>query len=492
MISRSVLLITLGALIAGPSAVAASAATAPSPTPGVTAARSGGTLTLTFTPQALATAGLRPGASTSIECQKQVAGATTTPLLAGGEDSSTNYAYANATVAADGAITYDLDASRRESGNKNAKPAGTLDTCAVTVSVDANTGKSRTIANVALTPTGDAYFDEHTHVQALRAALLAGRKACGYKAAAQVPGVVALASADATPPAGQVGYWTDGTHAAAVTLSGAGRRLFVEDQGGLMVRTDATGQLSALFVEPLQATFDGGGTTTDDAKDPEYDGSNSPYGDKPALTAEDGIRYAVHGRHITIRFTGGSATSLRKIGGRKVRVSCFVPVAPPLLPTTSTTFFTGSASAVVRVPRHGAGGAITATFRHKIGSLCDMTDDGAEIAFGATTATGQRFIDDMNALESMPDGSGRLLAAGGQTYATPAQIVARDPKRYVALKSRGATPPVGRAGVWTDGAHDAEVVTASPSGARFVVEDQGDGVMRANIYSQIFGALFGL
>lgn len=41
--------------------------------------------------------------------------------------------------------------------------------------------------------------------------------------------VVALAAATDTPPAGKVGYWSDGDQrAAAVTLSSAGRRLYAE------------------------------------------------------------------------------------------------------------------------------------------------------------------------------------------------------------------------------------------------------------------------
>lgn len=41
--------------------------------------------------------------------------------------------------------------------------------------------------------------------------------------------VVALADADATPPAGRIGWWSDGgQRAAAVTLSASGRRLFIE------------------------------------------------------------------------------------------------------------------------------------------------------------------------------------------------------------------------------------------------------------------------
>ena len=51
--------------------------------------------------------------------------------------------------------------------------------------------------------------------------------------------LVALPTADATPPAGSVGYYSDGQQRAAlVILSASGRRLFIEYEGDGVVRTN--------------------------------------------------------------------------------------------------------------------------------------------------------------------------------------------------------------------------------------------------------------
>jgi hypothetical protein len=63
----------------------------------------------------------------------------------------------------------------------------------------------------------------------LLAALLKAR------AAPQRSGLVPLAGPRGTPPAGKVGYWSDGAqHAAVVTLSALGRRLFIEYEGDVL------------------------------------------------------------------------------------------------------------------------------------------------------------------------------------------------------------------------------------------------------------------
>ena len=47
--------------------------------------------------------------------------------------------------------------------------------------------------------------------------------------------VVALAGPAETPPAGKLGYWSDGAeHVAVVTLSASGRRLFIEYEGDVL------------------------------------------------------------------------------------------------------------------------------------------------------------------------------------------------------------------------------------------------------------------
>jgi hypothetical protein len=59
-------------------------------------------------------------------------------------------------------------------------------------------------------------------------------------------GFVPLAGAAATPPAGKVGYWSDGgQNAAFVVLSPAGRRLFLELGADHVLRTNLTEYLFA-------------------------------------------------------------------------------------------------------------------------------------------------------------------------------------------------------------------------------------------------------
>jgi hypothetical protein len=48
-------------------------------------------------------------------------------------------------------------------------------------------------------------------------------------------GLVPMAGPDETPPAGKVGYWSEGAHhVAVVTLSSLGRRLFIEHEGDVL------------------------------------------------------------------------------------------------------------------------------------------------------------------------------------------------------------------------------------------------------------------
>lgn len=53
--------------------------------------------------------------------------------------------------------------------------------------------------------------------------------------------VVALSSPSDTPPAGSLGYYSDGTeHVAAVVLSASGRRLFLEFDVDHTIRTNVS------------------------------------------------------------------------------------------------------------------------------------------------------------------------------------------------------------------------------------------------------------
>ena len=45
--------------------------------------------------------------------------------------------------------------------------------------------------------------------------------------------------------------------------------------------------------------------------------------------------------------------------------------------------------------------------------------------------------------------------------------------------------PVGRVGVWSDGARQAAIAVVSASGHRFMAVDEGDGLYRTNLLSAI-------
>ena len=61
--------------------------------------------------------------------------------------------------------------------------------------------------------------------------------------------VVALAGSADTPPAGKLGYWSDGAeHVALVTLSASGRRLFIEYEGDVL-HTNVAGYLFGIAAD---------------------------------------------------------------------------------------------------------------------------------------------------------------------------------------------------------------------------------------------------
>ena len=68
--------------------------------------------------------------------------------------------------------------------------------------------------------------------------------------------VVALASAGETPPAGAVGYWSDGARRVAVAvLSASGRRLFIEFSEDDVLRTNVAGYIYTVQRRFLTANF---------------------------------------------------------------------------------------------------------------------------------------------------------------------------------------------------------------------------------------------
>jgi hypothetical protein len=222
--------------------------------------------------------------------------------------------------------------------------------------------------------------------------------------------------------------------------------------------------------------------------DPEEDDGRPPYDpSSDPQTRADGLHLSHAGRRVTVRFAGRSAKAYKKIAHRKVRLSCVVP-APERVFTPNLTVATlpRSATAVVRVSRHG--GAVTATLSRAPGSVCEIWDDGAQVAVAGLDTTGRRWLQDAQALElisTADDDRLRPVAPGGRAYRPATQIAAQDPKRYVALSGPAATSPAGRVGVWSDGAQRYELVATSASGRRFFLEDQAGGVLRSNVLSAL-------
>ena len=105
------------------------------------------------------------------------------------------------------------------------------------------------LVSVPLTQKGAVFLDEEATARMIAAVLTLGafiaedRNRTGYATPAELlealaPGrrpVIALAAPSDTPPAGVVGYYSDGGgHAATVGLSTQGRRLFLEVNGDVL------------------------------------------------------------------------------------------------------------------------------------------------------------------------------------------------------------------------------------------------------------------
>lgn len=127
------------------------------------------------------------------------------------------------------------------------------------------------VVSIPLTQKGAVYIDEQVKAVGLSALLLFARRGnlsspTGPFHASNVvvdvmggvlrlpwfwPGrhpLVALATPDQTPPVGAVGYFSDGhEHAAAVTLSASGRRLFIEHQRDDVLHTNVADYVFGRF-----------------------------------------------------------------------------------------------------------------------------------------------------------------------------------------------------------------------------------------------------
>jgi hypothetical protein len=328
------------------------------------------------------------------------------------------------------------------------------------------------LARVALTPAGAHWVDELGHVQALSdAAVSFFTRPGGYPpSTGPLPaGVVALPDPGGVPAQGAVGYWSDGRgHATFAALSGTGRRLVEQDLGGGMWRTNLTPFLGDV-VSPKTIRFE---------QDPAYDRDRVSLKREPTPVGPDeGVRAAAAGRVLRMRFTGAAATAVRRVAGRRLTVVCEDSRTQALDPRVWSR---GFAWARGRISRRDATLRVVLQGTARP-DLCAVSDDGASVAYAGATPAGRDALLDVEAL-SLLYGAWELVPEHATRYPDAGALAAAHRKaRLVALPAAGALAPMDRVGVWSDGG-SALITTRSRSGHVFVVADEGDGVLRTNIY----------
>jgi hypothetical protein len=333
------------------------------------------------------------------------------------------------------------------------------------------------LARVALTAAGGRWIDELGRAVALDEAASA---ALGGRA----DGLAMLGAQDASPPAGSVGYWTDGHGGVeVVTLSAAGRRLLEESFPDGTQRSNVAG----LTTEVAEARSTPAYVL--DTSSADRDASSSP------LTEDDEEREvpsSVAGARLAVRFTGAARATLRRLGGRRVSVACG-PASLPPTPKSARDLFAGFQLTTVRVPRHG--GVLHATLRAGRGDdLCLITDDGQRVATTAPTAAGRTALLDLVAVARLQAAAG-LAPKTATAYPPAASLAAVHRRTLVALDGPTASPSRAgdKVGVWTDGARQAVLSVVSAAGHRFSMADEGDGMVRENISGVLLvGALTAL
>jgi hypothetical protein len=340
------------------------------------------------------------------------------------------------------------------------------------------------LARAALTPAGAVWVEELDHVfQIYDVVWNAQMEGAGYPLpavlAAQQPGIFVLDSAAASPPPGQVGYWSDGAgRAALVAVTGAGRRLVSEDQGEGMLRSNVD-DFAASYVAP-------GPRTEIDAFASDADRDRTDWKRGTPVNGHDGVRATVTDHHLSLRFGGRAAAAYRRIAGRRVTVLCSGPL-PVGLFKSGANVAEAFHAVTVRVPRHG--GVVRARVAGAT-DLCVVSDDGHTIASVAGTATGRAIVADFEASLALISATEATSAAVGATsYRSAADLAKRIGHGAVALSGPDAPVARGRIGVWTDSAQRMLLATTSSTGRRLIWADDGDAMIRGNAFSTIAGAL---
>jgi hypothetical protein len=474
---RSVLLTAGFVLIGAVAPVGAGAAPLPvlGAPDGVQVSRSGEDLELRLTGASAMAAASYSGRTLSIDCARH---AVPGLLFVAGSGSERSEASAKLQREADGTLSI------------RARMPDSMDVCSVPrPSLPEQRGRRQgpfrvvpsvlrpPLARVAMTPAGEQWLEELGHVQQLLAAGRSLGAGPSYPLPTATPsssGLVPLDGPDASPPANQVGYWSDGAkRVALVTLSGAGRRLLTEDLGDGMVRTN----LLAGFLSERDTGL-GAPSYLFDVADRDPDARRAPHRRRDVVGHEDGVRGSVAGRRLTIRFTGRSRAALARIAGRRVSVTCAAAARSGGLAGPGASL-RGYQLMVARVPRHGR----TLHARARAGvrpDICSITDDGDAVARVAPTAVGRAALTDLAAALDLSAVTS-LAPKGAIAYPAATTIAAKHPKQLVAMAGPEDRAPSGRTGVWTDGAQRAVLATTSATGRRLVLADEGNGVARNNL-----------
>jgi hypothetical protein len=455
MRARSILFIIGCALIALPASAASGASRplVPGPAEGVQATVAGPTLTVRFTGAAAAVGHTLAGKEVEVACDVHPA-----PGLAFVDEQDLSSS-GSATVAADGTQVQ----------VKVARPG---DVCELRVAHG-----DRLRARAVLTPAGATWVDEQVRATQLLDVAIGLRPRTAYPPVAPVVAagggrVAALASPDASPPPGQVGYWSDGgVHATYVTLSAAGRRLVLQDLGDGMQRTNILD--AEVRWEPLPGNEKlDGSSEQSDSDGPhvrEYDGD-------PVLPAQ-GVRARVAGGRLVLRFTGRSARAFRAVAGHRVGLICSA-VAPSEL-IGSVAGGPSVSYRVVRVPHHGGTLSLPTPGAH---DYCIVFDGSGVVTVVQPTALGRRWSARVGDATAFVTGVPEALASRGATaYPGAATIVAAHPGLTV-MATPDAPLKRGAVGVWTDAAQQLVIAARTRSGRRMVAADEGGGMLRSNAF----------
>jgi hypothetical protein len=461
MLRRSVPFIIAATLIGVPATTASARArrTEIGPAQGVQATVTGTTVDIRFTGASAAFGKAHAGQRMFVSCAPHPIGAL---LFAETSTDDVLGRVARATVSADGST---LRVTRKAAPGDSCDLSGARD--------------PRRLARAALTPAGAVWVDEQVLGTRMVDLAYAAAPTGVYRPAADVvklggPGVVALATPDATPPPGTIGYWSHGRAVSFVATSAAGKHLVLQDLGGGMLRTDV---LEALLDWSPPGGFKNSSSGAGDASS----GSGSSGKDEGGLGPGDGVTAHVEGGQVAFRFFSHKAAKVyRSVAGRRVTVMCEAVPPPPLLGGRLDEEALKPETATVRVPRHG--GVLRATMPAHARDFCAIVAGKHEVAAAAPTKAGRDYfaaaIGWIDFINKAPD---HLVAAGATRYAGADTIVAAQ-TGLLPMSTPGQALAPGTTGVWTDADRQALVALTTADGHRIVMADEGDGRVRTNVF----------